>query len=123
LFDDAAGGKRAAARPAAAAAPHPTPDEPQALRAPEPKPVDFAFDVEPVAQPLPQTSPRIGEGAGGEVIPGIVLSPRTATLLIVAAILGLSLAFIVGMIVGSLLRGGPASVPKNDEVVSPACMI
>jgi len=116
LFDDAAGGKRSAARPATAAAPHPTPDEPQVLTdAPGAKPPEFDFDVEPVplltpnpagqAEPLPYSR-------GSE---GIVLSPRTATLLIVAVILGLALVFIVGMIVGSMLHGTPSTIPSTDD--------
>jgi hypothetical protein len=123
LFDDAAGGKRSAARPATAAAPHPTPDEPQVLTdAPGAKPPEFDFDVEPVplltpnpagqAEPLPYSR-------GSE---GIVLSPRTATLLIVAVILGLALVFIVGMIVGSMLHGTPSTIPPTDEP-PPAALI
>jgi hypothetical protein len=132
LFDDAAGGKRRPSsnplpasergqgeRLAAAAAPRPTPDQPQAIgAAPTPKPVDFAFDVEPVplsekeAPPMPQA-----------VQPGIVLSPRTATLLIVAVILSLSLAFIVGMIVGSKLLGSPGTSPSVEEVVPPGMIM
>ncbi len=114
LFDDAAGGKRAAGRPAAAAAPHPTPDQPQALGpAPGAKPVEFAFDVEPVA--LPPSPPGEAPRAG------IILSPRTATLVIVAIILGLSLVFILGMIIGSLLHNAPSpSNPKTEEAPPPA---
>ncbi len=113
LFDDAAGGKRSAGRPAAAAAPHPTPDQPQAIGSPPtPKPVGFDFDVEPVALPESQAPPTPSVAQ-----PGFVLSPRTATLLIVAAILGLSLAFIVGMIVGAFLRGSPASSPTHEEAM------
>jgi len=51
--------------------------------------------------------------------PGIVLSPRTATFLIVAIILALSLVFIVGMVVGSLLHGSPTVVPSTEDA-SPA---
>src|SRR5438270_4423613 len=53
LFDDAAGGKRAVARPAVAATPHRTPDEPQAL-APPPA----AHRLEPAAKPLEQAPPN-----------------------------------------------------------------
>ncbi len=124
LFDDAAGGKRAAVRPATAAAPHPTPDHPQALgAAPGQKPPEFDFDVEPVA--LPSSSGGPVPSSSGVTAPqtGIVLSPRTATLLIVAIILGLALAFIVGMVVGSMLHGTPPISPSTDEAVPPAWIV
>lgn len=120
LFDDAAGGKRSVSRPAAAAAPRPT-DQPQAVgTAPGAKSSDFAFDVEPV--PLHTPTPS----APAEPLPysrgpeGIVLSPRTATLLIVATILALALVFIVGMIVGSMLHGAPLNNPPGDGAAAPA---
>jgi hypothetical protein len=128
LFDDAAGGKRAPARPAAAAAPHPTPDQPQALgpapaaRGQEPaaqvleeapRSPELAFDVEPV----PLTPVATGEATR----PGIVLSPRLATLAIVGVILALAVAFAAGMIVGMMLRAGPdTSSPTSKEAPPPA---
>src|SRR5437867_7854768 len=51
LFDDAAGGKRIPARPAAAAAPRPTPDQPQAIGPPP------ARRQEPAVQPV-EEAPR-----------------------------------------------------------------
>jgi hypothetical protein len=129
LFENAAGGKRAPARPAVAAAPHPTPDQPQAIGpAPQPRrpePVvqppeqapenpELAFDVEPVpASPGPTV-----EGAR----PGIVLSPRAATLAIVGVILALALAFALGMLVGMMLRGNSTvpSQPTSDQAAAQA---
>src|SRR5437667_6514597 len=124
LFDDAAGGKRSPARQVAAAAPHPTPDQPQALgpapagRRPEPagKPLEgarspeLAFDVEPV----PLSPAAASDGSR----PGIVLSPRIATLAIVGVILALAVAFAVGMIVGMMLHG--ALGPSSEEAARPA---
>ena len=119
LFDDAAGGKRVAHRAAAAAAPRPTPDQPQALGpASGAKPAEFAFDVEPVPFPENQDAPPPIPAEA----PGIVLSPRTATLLIVAIILALSVVFILGMVVGSLLHGSPAIIPSPEEA-TPAGLI
>lgn len=121
LFDDAAGGKRSPGRQAAAAAPHPTPDQPQAIGpAPGAKPVEFAFDVEPVHLPPPSPSSQAEPLPYSRGSEGIVLSPRTATLLIVAIILGLALVFIVGMIVGSMLHGAPPTSPPTDEGAPPA---
>jgi DNA-directed RNA polymerase subunit RPC12/RpoP len=130
LFDDAAGGKRAPARPAAAAAPRPTPDQPQAIGPPpvrrqEPvvQPVEeaqhppgLAFDVEPV--PLPQVATD-----GGTRL-GIVLSPRVATLAIVGVILALALAFALGLFVGMMLHAAPTpGAPTTQEAVTPAVFI
>jgi len=128
LFDDAAGGKRAPAKQAAAAAPRPTPDQPQAIGPPpvrrqEPvvQPVEeaphapeMAFDVEPVS--LPPVAPA------GETKPGIVLSPRVATLAIVGVILALALAFAVGLFVGMMLRATPTTPgsPVKEEAAVPA---
>ena len=105
LFEDAAGGKRSPARPAVAAAPRPTPEQPQALgSSPGVKAVDFAFDVEPV----PMAPPDGAQAPMPEVArPGIVLSPRLATLAIVGIIVGLALAFTLGMIVGMMLVAPP----------------
>jgi hypothetical protein len=125
LFDDAAGGKRAPAKQAAAAASRPTPDQPQAIgpppvRRPEPvvQPVEeapraseLAFDVEPVS--LPPVAPA------GETRPGIVLSPRVATLAIVGVILALALAFALGLFVGMMLRAAPGKT-TTEEAVTPA---
>ena len=125
LFDDAAGGKRAPARQVAAAAPHPTPDLPQALgpapgvRREEPagKPLEeaprspeLAFDVEPV----PFSPAATGQGTR----PGIVLSPRIATLAIVGVILALAVAFAVGMFVGMMLHAAPGQ--SSEEAARPA---
>ena len=125
LFDDAAGGKRSPARQVAAAAPHPTPDQPQALgpgpagRRPEPagKPLEeaprspeLAFDVEPVPFSPAATSQGIR--------PGIVLSPRIATLAIVGVILALAVAFAVGMFVGMMLHAAPGQ--SSEEAARPA---
>lgn len=129
LFDDAAGGKRAPARPAvAAAAPHRTPDQPQAIgpapaaRRSEPSsPVveeaphspELAFDVEPV--------PFTPAAAAPTARPGITLSPRTATLAIVGVILALAVAFAVGLVVGMLLHATPeTSGPSSKEASRPA---
>jgi DNA-directed RNA polymerase subunit RPC12/RpoP len=124
LFDDAAGGKRAPARPAVAAAPHPTPDQPQALgpapaahrQEPAPKPLEqsppspeLAFDVEPVSL----SSATVSEAPR----PGIVLSPRLATLAIVGVILALAVAFAVGMFVGMMLHAGPGQ--SSEEAARP----
>jgi hypothetical protein len=130
LFDDAAGGKRAPARPAAAAAPRPTPDQPQAIGPPAarrqepvvqpveeaPRPPELAFDVEPV--PLPPVPTDAGTR------PGIVLSPRVATLAIVGVILALALAFALGLFVGMMLRAAPTApgAPTTQEAVTPAMM-
>src|SRR5947207_8927125 len=125
LFDDAAGGKRSPVRQVAAAAPHPTPDLPQALgpapaaRRPEPsgKPLEeaprspeLAFDVEPV----PFSPAATGQG----IRPGIVLSPRIATLAIVGIILALAVAFAVGMFVGMMLHAAPGQ--SSEEAARPA---
>jgi phage FluMu protein Com len=62
--------------------------------------IDAGFDVEPVAPPAPleETPPAAR---------GVLLSPRTATLLSVAAILALAVAFVAGLLVGYLIwRGG-----------------
>jgi len=128
LFDDAAGGKRAPARPVTAAAPHRTPDQPQALgpapAAPRqgqagqaveeaPQSPELAFDVEPV--PLTPT-PASETGR-----PGIVLSPRLATLAIVGVILALAVAFVVGMVVGMMLHpASDTSGPSSKEATSGA---
>jgi hypothetical protein len=132
LFDDAAGGKRAPARPAVAATPHRTPDQPQAI-GPVPAPVpaaqrsepsgpvveeaphspELAFDVEPV----PFTPASVAPAAR----PGITLSPRTATLAIVGVILALAVAFAVGLVVGMLLHAAPeTSGPSSKEASRPA---
>jgi len=126
LFDDAAGGKRVPARPVAAAAPHRTPDQPQAIgpvpaphRSEPSRPVveeaphspELAFDVEPVP-----FAPAVASAA---VRPGITLSPRIATLAIVAVILALAVAFVVGMIVGGmLLHATPSQL--SEEAARPA---
>jgi DNA-directed RNA polymerase subunit RPC12/RpoP len=127
LFEDAAGGKRAPARPAVAAAPRPTPDQPQALgptpqaRRQEPivKPLgeapenpELSFDVEPVPAPV-LTKP--------ETRPSITLSPRAATLALVGVILALAIAFALGMLVGMMLRGD-SNVPTapTTEQTTPA---
>jgi DNA-directed RNA polymerase subunit RPC12/RpoP len=132
LFDDAAGGKRAPARPVAAAAPHRTPDQPQAIgpvQAPVPAarrsepsgPVveeaphspELAFDVEPV--------PFAPAAAAPAARPGITLSPRTATLAIVGVILALAMAFAVGLVVGMLLHAPTeTSGPSSKEASRPA---
>ena len=74
---------------------------------------DLTFDVEPV----PLTPSAVGEPPR----PGIILSPRMATLAIVGVILALAVAFAVGMVVGMLLHATPeTSGPSSKEASRPA---
>jgi hypothetical protein len=99
IFGSAAGGKRSSERPAVAA-PAPA-SSAGAMTADKPEP--YAFDVERV-----NVAPNMVVEAGEtESPPGIFLSPRRATLLIVAVILALALAFAAGLIVGLLLNSAP----------------
>src|SRR5262245_42453073 len=75
------------------------------LAVPSPPPVgpraaasSVGYDVERLSLP-PVAGPVVAAA------PGIVLSPTKATLLTVAVIVGLGLAFTAGLIVGLILRG------------------
>ena len=121
LFGSAAGGKRSSPNPPAASPRgkeevwplSPLREGNGGERAPAPagsaaavtadKPEPYAFDVERV-----NVAPKMVVEAGEtEFRPGIFLSPRRATLLIVAVILALALAFAAGLIVGLLLHSAP----------------
>jgi hypothetical protein len=105
LFGSAAGGKRSPDRPVVAA---PAPISSAPALAAE-KQAEFAFDVERVS-----ISPEIvGDTSAPEARPGIVLSPRLATVLSIAAIVGLALAFALGLIIGLLLRSAPREAPSE----------
>jgi hypothetical protein len=86
-----AAAQQTAAPPAAPPRPQPAPQQ-RALRLPS----NYDVDVEPMPGAM-APSP----GADG---PGILLSPGRATLLTVAVILGLALAFSAGLLVGKALQ-------------------
>jgi DNA-directed RNA polymerase subunit RPC12/RpoP len=107
LFGSAAGGKRSPDRPVVAA---PAPLGSGSAVAAE-KPPELGFDVERVnVAPIMLAD----SGAAGSR-PGIVLSPRLATILSVAAILALALAFALGLIVGRLLHSAPRESPSEQS--------
>ncbi|HEV3262948.1 MAG TPA: hypothetical protein VG013_39295 [Gemmataceae bacterium] len=70
--------------------------------------VEAGFDVERV---LPVPSPAAPPASR----PGIVLSPTMATVLSVAAIVGLALAFAIGLLVGYLIKQGPSEEEKSGS--------
>ena len=85
--------------PALAAPPQPAAPRPQPAPqpAPQPRPVQLPSGYELDVDPMPGAMLPPGEPAG------IYLSPTRATLLTVAVILGLALAFSAGLLVGRAL--------------------
>jgi phage FluMu protein Com len=103
LFGSAAGGKEALNRPAVASPPRAQAPAGSASAVASEKPAEIAYDVERV-----NVAPNmIVDTTGAGARPGILLSPRLATVLSVAAILALALAFALGLIVGLWMHSAP----------------
>jgi len=91
----------------------PAPPAPRFAATPAPvpashrSPIEPGFDVERIL-PVPQAALPVSR-------PGIVLSPTMATVLSVAVIVGLALAFGIGLVVGYLIRQGSHEEPKPES--------